>query len=67
MSSTEDREARQKRRTRRNKIHKPRDNKPGPTAYQLQRDPWSDDYIGHDPHDEDYFQDKELDFEEEQS
>ena len=38
--------------------------RPGPEARYRRREKWSDDYAGEDPHDDEFFQDRELDFNE---
>ena len=74
MSSQESREARQKRLAhqaqgsrdtlrQKTKGHRPAEPAPGPSLRDLQADPWADEYTGEDPHDEDYYVDHELDFE----
>ena len=74
MSSQESREARQKRLARqaqgsrdalrqKSRTHRPADPAPGPSLAELAADPWSDEYTGQDPHDEDYFTENELNFE----
>jgi len=69
MSSQEDRDARRERaqKARRSNTRLYRQtgahlHEDGPTPYQRTRDRWSEDYIGTELHDEDYFQDHELDF-----
>lgn len=37
---------------------------PGPEARYRRREKWADDYEGEDPHDEEYFLEKELNFHE---
>lgn len=73
MSSQESREARQKRMHRQaqgsrdvlaGRSPRHREPEPGPTRQEMASDPWSDEYIGEDPHDDEYFQDRELNFEE---
>ena len=64
MSSQEDRESRQKKfgRRRKPRADKQADPKPGPEARHRRRERWSDEYAGRDPHDEDYWQDRPLNF-----
>ena len=72
MSSPESREARQKRMQRqaqgsRDSLHrkaprKPRPEVHGPKRADLETDRWSDFYRGEEVHDEDYFAEHELDF-----
>ena len=71
MSSQETREARRKRQSRgaRDSIEyrnrsKSSNGHPGPLNAARQKERWSDDFIGEDPHDDEYFQDRELDFNE---
>lgn len=78
MSSQEAREARRKRQTRgaRSTIHHKaqkrrredhfshHEHAPGPRLCARSQEKWSEDYAGEDPHDDEYFQDRELDFNE---
>jgi hypothetical protein len=72
MSSPESREARQKRMKRQAQgsrdalrmkpKRRPRDPAPGPSWFDRAVDPWADEYQGEPPHDEDYYLEHELDF-----
>ena len=71
MSSQEARETRRKRQSRgaqdsidyRNRARRETWSS-GPPISVVRRDPWSEEYSGEDPHDDEYFQDRPLDFNE---